>query len=78
VLLTRDPGVLATPGIADPNAPRETADSSFALWTDDYSSLLPLLKASAWDPRALVGLPAEGAARATADRPAGGTTPVER
>jgi hypothetical protein len=63
VLLTRDAGFLAAPGVADPNAPREGVAPSFPLWTDDYSSLLPLLKASAWDPRALSegpGKPGDG------------------
>jgi SAM-dependent methyltransferase len=58
ILLTRDVGFLAAPGVADDSAPRETRAPELPLWTDDHSSLLPLLKASAWDPEAL----AEGAA----------------
>jgi hypothetical protein len=53
ILLTRDPGFLSTPAVADDGAPREDQNRTFPLWTDDHSSLLPLLKASAWDPEAL-------------------------
>jgi len=53
ILLTRDPGFLSTPAVADDGAPREDQHRTFPLWTDDHSSLLPLLKASAWDPEAL-------------------------
>ncbi len=60
VLLTRNPGVLAAPEIADINAPREAQAPSFPLWSDDHSSLLPLLKASAWSARALAGNTAGG------------------
>jgi hypothetical protein len=69
VLLTRDADFLAAPGVADPSAPRESVQSSFPLWTDDYSSLLPLLKASAWDPRALAARPVGVTGGATADAP---------
>ncbi len=55
VLLTRDADVLSAPGIADPAAKRERQESSFPLWSDDYSSLFPLLKAAAWDPGVLGG-----------------------
>jgi hypothetical protein len=53
ILLTRDAGFLSTPGVADDSTPREAPGPEFPLWTDDYSSLLPLLKASAWDSEAL-------------------------
>jgi SAM-dependent methyltransferase len=53
ILLTRDSDFLATPGVADEKTPRETRGPEFPLWTDDHSSLLPLLKTSAWDPEAL-------------------------
>jgi SAM-dependent methyltransferase len=53
ILLTRDAGFLAAPGVADGGAPRESRGKTFPLWSDDSSSLLPLLKASAWDPEAL-------------------------
>jgi hypothetical protein len=51
VLLTRNPAFLEEPGVADPGAPRESADPAFPLWTDDWSSLLPVLRASAWGGR---------------------------
>lgn len=54
ILLTRDAGFLAGPGVADGGAPRESREKTFPLWSDDSSSLLPLLKASAWNPRLLV------------------------
>jgi SAM-dependent methyltransferase len=53
ILLTRDASFLASPGVADENAPHESAGPQLPLWTDDHSSLLPLLKSSAWDPEAL-------------------------
>jgi hypothetical protein len=53
ILLTRNPDFLASPGVADENAPHESAGLQFPLWTDDHSSLLPLLKSSAWDPEGL-------------------------
>jgi len=53
ILLTRDAGFLAAPGVADGGTARESREKSFPLWSDDSSSLLPLLKASAWDPRRL-------------------------
>ncbi len=53
VLLTRDPVALSDPGILEPGTPRGETPPSFPLWTDDHSSLLPLLKASAWSAKAL-------------------------
>ena len=53
ILLTSDVGFLSTPGIADDAAPEKTRGEEVPLWTDDRSSLLPLLKASAWDSEAL-------------------------
>jgi hypothetical protein len=53
VLLTRNVSLLAAPGIGEPHARWEGASVDFPLWTDDHSSLLPLLKPSAWDPDAL-------------------------
>jgi hypothetical protein len=50
VLLTRDTDFLSSPGIGEPDARWEGASLSFPLWSDDHSSLLPLLKPSAWDP----------------------------
>jgi hypothetical protein len=55
ILLTRDAGFLGAPGVADGDAPRESREKTFPLWSDDSSSVLPLLKASAWDPRLLAG-----------------------
>jgi len=53
ILLTRDVGFLSTPGIADDAAPERDRGPEIPVWTDDHSSLLPLLKASAWDSEAL-------------------------
>jgi hypothetical protein len=53
VLLTRNVSLLAAPGIGEPHARWEGASVDFPLWTDDHSSLLPLLKPSAWDPDAV-------------------------
>ena len=53
ILLTRNPDFLASVGVAGGSAPHQAPAPHFPLWTDDHSSLLPLLKSSAWDPEGL-------------------------
>jgi len=53
ILLTSNVGFISMPGIADDAAPEKAGGPEVPLWTDDHSSLLPLLKASAWDSEAL-------------------------
>jgi SAM-dependent methyltransferase len=52
ILLTSNVGFISTPGIADDAAPERARWPEIPMWTDDHSSLLPLLKASAWDSEA--------------------------
>jgi spermidine synthase len=44
VLLTRDPSLLSSPGLAMAAAPPSTNALSVPLWTDDYASLFRILK----------------------------------
>jgi SAM-dependent methyltransferase len=60
ILLTRDVAFLGEPGVADERAPHESRVAELPFWTDDHSSLLPLLKTSAWDPEALAARGGDG------------------
>ncbi len=44
ILLTRNPAFLFAPGVADPSAPWDNRGKTLPLWSDDASSLLPLIK----------------------------------
>ena len=44
MLLTRDEGILKAPGLAEARYSLEGRKAKLPLWTDDYASLLPILK----------------------------------